>query len=249
MVGKSAGPSSSTECSPMRFALAASSSSGMSLKHHRQTDCLIGLAAPRAGITALSSAERCGAPPDAHAPTPASAPPTSALFCTNSRRLGMTLSWLRRGGRRYASSTLPQLVGWHRQRRARWHQNGGLKRMTRIERMHGQLHFGGPLGRGSRRAPPKAFARASPNPRHAIRPSVLDACLELSFLDALRSGQNEKRAHGRFMERRDSASIRRPNTTITTPHHRLTFVTGATSDAGLGSPRPARSRRASGRAA
>jgi hypothetical protein len=56
---------------------------------------LIGLAAPRAGITALSSAERCGVPLDAHAstlPNPTSALPATALRCTNSRRDGMTLS-------------------------------------------------------------------------------------------------------------------------------------------------------------
>src|SRR5690349_13953533 len=105
MVGKSAGPISSTECSPIRFAFAASSSRDMSLKHQRQTDCLIALAAPRAGITALSRADRCAAPcaapPEAHAltlPNPASAPPTIALRCMNSRRLGIRLS--REGWRR-----------------------------------------------------------------------------------------------------------------------------------------------------
>src|SRR5215207_8425616 len=98
MVGKSAGPSNSTECSPIRFAFAARSSTDMSLKHQRQTDCLIELAAPRAGcVTADAPLTGCTAaafdapleaPPDAHAadaptaPRPAIVPPTVTLRCT-----------------------------------------------------------------------------------------------------------------------------------------------------------------------
>src|SRR5215218_6112649 len=81
MVGKSAGPISSTEWSPIRFAFAASSSSGMSLKHHRQTDCLIALAGLfGAALFEAPFTGRSDAPPDAHAavvPIPASAPPTT----------------------------------------------------------------------------------------------------------------------------------------------------------------------------
>src|SRR5687768_4951553 len=106
IVGKSAGPSSSTDLSPMRFAFAASSSRGISLKHHRQTDCLIVLAGlagcdadvpvPAALIAPLAAPPEVplDAQADAVAPSPTMAPSVTP-FCTNSRRVGMKTSLFR----------------------------------------------------------------------------------------------------------------------------------------------------------
>jgi hypothetical protein len=74
----------------------------MSLKHQRHTDCLIVLAFVPERVTCPSLVARsAGGPPVAHAldtptaPNPASAPPTTALRCMNSRRVGILPSLLK----------------------------------------------------------------------------------------------------------------------------------------------------------
>src|SRR5947208_1010358 len=106
---------SSTDWIPIRFALAASASTVMSLKHHLHTDCLMAEPACAADVdveTALivppatpGAAVAPAAPLDAHAetpaPSPAIAPPSATLCCTNSRRVGIASpSALTGGGRR-----------------------------------------------------------------------------------------------------------------------------------------------------
>jgi hypothetical protein len=134
IVGKSAGPSSSTDLSPMRLAFAASSSTDMSLKHHRQTDCLIALFGLAGCVPVLRAPGALIAPPavppvaplDAQAadtptaPRPASAPLTSALRRMKSRRVGMAVFRLEvdedNTGRAWATATRLR-SSWHQQPR------------------------------------------------------------------------------------------------------------------------------------
>src|SRR5678815_2159676 len=146
IVSKSVGPISSTECNPMRFAFAARSSSGMSLKHQRHTDCLIVLDFADARVTCPSLVARSTVPLVAHAvevptaPKPASAPPTTALRCMNSRRVGIRTSLLRHVGENYQSS-MP--FGNQLCARTRIKNRGSnrMMRMERMERIHEQLQL------------------------------------------------------------------------------------------------------------